>query len=95
MSAPPDLTGDAAAACALLAALPQEAALPDAAMQAALAALIKRYAVRVESDPGMDPFPPGNCVTATDAMMAVTGILRALNLQAFELGMWQNWVGRH
>ena len=31
-------------------------------------------------------------VTATDAMLAVTAILKAVNVATFELGMWQAWT---
>jgi hypothetical protein len=31
-------------------------------------------------------------VTATDAMMATTAILKAVNVATFELGMWQAWT---
>ena len=39
-------------------------------------------------------FPPEAGVTATHAMLAVTAILKAVNVQLFELGMWQSWSGR-
>jgi len=39
-------------------------------------------------------FPPGAGITATQAMVAITAILKAVNVQLFELGMWQAWSGR-
>ncbi len=33
-------------------------------------------------------------VTATEAMLAVSAIMKAVNVQVFELGMWQSWSGR-
>jgi hypothetical protein len=40
------------------------------------------------------PLPPdGGGVTVTDAMIAVTDILHALNTQLFELSMWQAMTG--
>jgi hypothetical protein len=69
--------------------------LPDDALQAVLAAAIKAYAARAEACD--DPLPalvPNSGVTATEAMLAVSAILRAVNVQVFELGMWQSWSGR-
>ena len=36
----------------------------------------------------------GAQVTATEVMVTVTAMLKAVNLQVFELGMWQAWSGR-
>ena len=33
-------------------------------------------------------------MTATDAVVTITAILKAVNVQLFELGMWQAWFGR-
>ena len=33
-------------------------------------------------------------ITATDAVVTTTAILKAVNVQLFELGMWQAWSGR-
>jgi hypothetical protein len=33
-------------------------------------------------------------VAATEAMLVVSAILKAVNVQVFELGMWQSWSGR-
>ena len=32
-------------------------------------------------------------MTATEVMVTVTAMLKAVNLQVFELGMWQAWSG--
>jgi hypothetical protein len=70
-------------------------ALPDAELQALLAAAIKSYAARAEqSDEPLPAFPPESGVTATEAMLAVSAIMKAVNVQVFELGMWQSWSGR-
>ena len=39
-------------------------------------------------------FPSEQSVTATEVMVTVTAMLKAVNLQVFELGMWQAWSGR-
>ena len=33
-------------------------------------------------------------VTPTEVMTTASGLLRAVNLAVFELGMWQSWTGR-
>lgn len=70
-------------------------AISDAELQRLLAAVIKDYAARAEARD--DPLPalaPDCGVTATEAMLAVSAILKAVNIQVFELGMWQSWSGR-
>jgi hypothetical protein len=39
-------------------------------------------------------FPRARKVTATDAVVTITAMLKAVNVQLFELGMWQAWSGR-
>ncbi len=65
-----------------------------AEMQAVMAAMLRVYGVRAADDAALSPLPPESGVTQTDAMLAACGILRADNLQLFELGMWQAWSGR-
>ena len=70
-------------------------ALPDAQLQVLLAAAIKSYAARAEvSDDPLPALPADSGVTATEAMLVVSAILKAVNVQVFELGMWQSWSGR-
>ena len=71
------------------------ARLQDAELQSLLAAVIREYAVRAETrnDP-LPALPPDSGVTATEAMLAVSAVLKAVNIQVFELGMWQSWSGR-
>ena len=35
-----------------------------------------------------------DAVTATEALIAVSAILKAVNVQVFELGMWQSFNGK-
>ncbi|HYC16179.1 MAG TPA: hypothetical protein VEC94_03155 [Pseudolabrys sp.] len=66
----------------------------DAEIQNMLATAVRLYAERAaESDGALPAFAP-NAVTATEAMVTVTAVLKAVNLQVFELGMWQAWSGR-
>jgi hypothetical protein len=69
--------------------------LSDGEIQALLARAVKLYAERIAaSDDPLPAFPDGVEVTATDAVVATTAILKAVNVQLFELGMWQAWSGR-
>ncbi len=70
-------------------------ALSDGEIQALLARAVKAYAERVAADDTPLPaFPPDAQITATDAVVTTTAILKAVNVQLFELGMWQAWSGR-
>ena len=67
--------------------------VPDAELRALIANALRLYGVKAEN--GMRaPLPP-DCggLTITDAMVAVTDILHALNVQLFELSMWQAMTG--
>jgi hypothetical protein len=78
---------------ALSAALADPDRIPDTALRALIANALRLYAVKAEG--GMrTPLPAdGGGVTITDAMLAVTDILHALNVQLFELSMWQAMTG--
>jgi hypothetical protein len=70
-------------------------ALSDDEIQALLARAVKLYAARVAaSDEPLAAFPADAEITATDAVVTTTAILKAVNVQLFELGMWQAWSGR-
>ncbi|MFN3655958.1 MAG: hypothetical protein ACK4UO_01740 [Pseudolabrys sp.] len=71
------------------------ARLSDADIQAMLAKAVRLYAERAaEREGALAAFPADVQVTATDVMVTVTAMLKAVNLQVFELGMWQAWSGR-
>ena len=67
--------------------------IPDEELRVLIASAIRLYAAKAEN--GMrTPLPPnGGGVTVTEAMIAVTDILHALNTQLFELSMWQAMTG--
>ena len=68
--------------------------LSDTEIQDMLAKSVRLYAERaVERDGALPAFAP-DAVTATEVMVTVTAMLKAVNLQVFELGMWQAWSGR-
>ena len=66
----------------------------DTEIQEMLANAVRLYAGRAaEHDGALPAFAP-DAATATEVMMTVTAMLKAVNLQVFELGMWQAWSGR-
>jgi hypothetical protein len=66
----------------------------DTEIQEMLANAVRLYAGRAaEHDGGVPAFAP-DAATATEVMVTVTAMLKAVNLQVFELGMWQAWSGR-
>jgi hypothetical protein len=81
------------AADALAAAVADPDRIADADLRAVLAAALRLYAVKAEN--GMRvPLPAGGGgVTITDAMLLTTDVLHALNVQLFELSMWQAMTG--
>ena len=69
--------------------------ISDGEIQALLARAVRLYAERVAaSDAPLAAFPADAQITATDAVVTTTAILKAVNVQLFELGMWQAWSGR-
>ncbi len=68
------------------------ARLSDDDIQLLMTTAVKLYADRVvQSERQLRAFVPNSGVTATQAMIATTAILKGSNLQLFELGMWQAW----
>jgi hypothetical protein len=68
--------------------------LSDAEIQDMLAKAVRLYAQRFEEREGALPAFSPEQATATEVMVTVTAMLKAVNLQVFELGMWQAWGGR-
>jgi hypothetical protein len=63
------------------------------ALQKLIAAACRVYAARVEAGEQFTPISR-NSIAATDVMVTASGMLRAVDLAVFELGMWQSWTGR-
>lgn len=83
----------ARAAEVLTAALGEPDRVADADLRVLIAGAVRLYAIKAEN--GMRaPLPPGGGgVTITDAMLTVTDLLHTLNVQLFELSMWQAMTG--
>jgi hypothetical protein len=81
------------AADALDAAIADPDRIPDTELRALIANVVRLYAVKAEN--GMRaPLPSGGGgVTITDTMVIATDLLHALNVQMFELSMWQAMTG--
>jgi hypothetical protein len=67
--------------------------LSDAEIQDTLAKAVRLYAQRAAERDGALPAFASDAATATEVMVTVTAMLKAVNLQVFELGMWQAWSG--
>lgn len=73
--------------------LPNGEAIPDELVQEGMTALVRLYAVKFQLGERWPPFPENNTVPATAAMIMCTAMMRAVNVEVFELGMWQSWSG--
>jgi len=51
---------------------------------------VKLYVARRINAPELAPFT-GGVVTATDVAVATTQMLRSVNLELFELALWNGW----
>jgi hypothetical protein len=67
--------------------------LDSAALQQLVAAAVREYAKRADSPGGYFPIVPTSTITATDAMIVSTALLKVVNIAVFELGLWQSWAG--
>ena len=66
----------------------------DAEIQAMLAHAVRLFAERAgERDGALPAFGPEDA-NATEVMVTVTAMMKAVNVQVFELGMWQAWSGK-
>jgi len=66
----------------------------DTDIQDMLAKSVRLYAERAAEREGELSAFASDAATATEVMVTVTAMLKAVNLQVFELGMWQAWSGR-
>lgn len=74
-------------------ALDEGEALPDEMIKEALTALTRLYTVRFQVGERWSPFVSDRAMPATAVMIMATAMLRAVNVELFELGMWQAWSG--
>ena len=63
-------------------------AIPDRTLQQVLTAAVKVYAAKVERrGHDVEPFPRGT-VTATETVVAACGLIRAADLNMFDVAIW-------
>ena len=60
-------------------------------IQEGLDALTKLYTVRFQAGERWDPFINGRGVPVTSVMIMTTAMLQAVNIELFEMGIWQAW----
>jgi len=65
--------------------------IADVAVQQLMSAAARLYAARVEQGGYLAATTPA-ALNATQGMIVTTGLLRAVNVQLFELGLWQSWA---
>jgi len=68
--------------------------LTPKAVQALMAAACNAYAAQIEAGGNYPPLIPPRRVNDSAVMLTVSALLRAANLEVFELAMWQSWTGR-
>ncbi|MBO0756498.1 MAG: hypothetical protein J2P54_11590 [Bradyrhizobiaceae bacterium] len=87
-TAPPTASGAAFSAQANAAIERGEPdAVSDQTLHAVLAAAVRVYAAKVERRGAVKPFADG-AVTATEAIIAACGMVRAVDLSPFDVAMW-------
>jgi hypothetical protein len=67
--------------------------LTPEATQALMTALCKLYSANMEAGNKFPLVKDRMSITGTDAMIVCGALLKAVDLQVFELGMWQSWSG--
>lgn len=68
--------------------------ISDVALQQLMAALCKLYAYKSEAQGDLPLLNERSGVCVTDAMVTTSALLKAVDIQVFELGMWQSWGAR-
>lgn len=68
-------------------------AFPDDALQALQAALVHIHGARFDAGIPARHAPDADPMVATAVLVTATNLLKAANLEIFELGMWQSWSG--
>jgi hypothetical protein len=76
-----------------LAEVPEGEPIGNEIIQEGLTAMVRLYSVKFQLGERWEPFSEGGTVPATAAMIMCTTMLKAVNVEVFELGMWQSWSG--
>jgi hypothetical protein len=66
-------------------------AIDDATIQRLVTLGVKLYVARREQGHELSPFVGDESVTATEVAATTMGMLKAVNLDLFELSLWRHW----
>lgn len=58
-------------------------------LQMVFAAVVRTYAMKIDNGETLAAFTSADRVTATDVAISASAMLAAVEMAAFELGMWQ------
>ncbi len=83
----------ARAAAVLAEAIGDPDRIADTDLRAIIAGAVRLYAAKAENDMRVPLPPDGGGVAVTDTMLLTTDLLHTLNVQLFELSMWQAMTG--
>jgi hypothetical protein len=64
--------------------------VPDVAIQQLLLAAVRLFSARRDQGTRLAAFPPGS-VTATDVAVTAVAMTEVVNLELFELALWNGW----
>jgi hypothetical protein len=67
-------------------------AFTDVSVQQLMTAAARLYVAYAEQGGNLPATTPG-ALNATQGMIVTSALLRAVNVQLFELGLWQSWAG--
>lgn len=67
--------------------------LDAATVQNLMHALVLLYGARFKAELRDTPISGGRTIEATPVLVTASALLKAANLELFELGMWQSWSG--
>lgn len=64
--------------------------VPDEAVQQLLLAAVRLFSAKRDLGGRLEAFPAGS-VTATDAAVTAVALTQSVNLELFELALWNGW----
>ena len=73
--------------------IPEGQPITNEVVQQGMTALVRLYAVKFQLGERWAPFPENDPLPATAVMIMCTTMMKAVNVEVFELGMWQSWSG--
>jgi hypothetical protein len=71
----------------------QAGSVPDDTMRRLMAVLVRLYAAKFDEGQRPALLDADGDVSATAVLVTTSALMKALNLEIFELGMWQSWSG--